>query len=64
MKLHANFKEHCKMGQKLIVRFWWESELSSGSRNHLTTFCRPSAHYARLKLCSAIIHFITLSKTS
>jgi len=28
------------MGQKVIVRFWWESGLSSASRNHLTTFCR------------------------
>jgi len=29
------------MGQKVIIRFWWESGLSSASRNHLTTFCRP-----------------------
>jgi len=29
------------MGQKLIHRFWWESWLSSTSRNHLITFCRP-----------------------
>jgi len=26
------------MGQKVIIRFWWESGLSSASRNHLTTF--------------------------
>jgi len=31
------------MGQKVIIRFWWESELSSASRNHLTTFCRLSS---------------------
>jgi len=36
------------MGQKEIIGFWWESGLSSASRNHLTTFCRPFAHYARL----------------
>jgi len=25
------------MGQK-VIRFWWESGLSSASRNHRTTF--------------------------
>jgi len=25
------------MGQKEIIRFWWECGLSSASRNHLTT---------------------------
>jgi len=29
------------MGQKVIIRFWWESGLSSASRNHLATFCSP-----------------------
>jgi len=29
------------MGQRVVIRFWWESGLSSASRNHLTTFCRP-----------------------
>jgi len=24
-----------------VIRFWWESGLSSASRNHLTNFCRP-----------------------
>jgi len=33
------------MGQKVIFRFWGESGWSSASRNHLTTFCRPFAHY-------------------
>jgi len=42
------------MGQKVIIRFWWESGLSSASRNHLTTFCLPFANYACLRLCSAI----------
>jgi len=46
------------MGQKVIVRFWWESGLSSAFRNHLTTFCRPFVPYACLRLCSAIVHFI------
>jgi len=55
--LHANFKEQCKWAKKKI-RFWWESGLSSASRNHVTTFCRPFVHYACLRLCSAIAHFI------
>jgi len=28
------------MEQNVIIRFWWESGLSSASRNHLITFCR------------------------
>jgi len=36
------------MGQKVIIRFWWEPGLSSASRNHLTTFCRSFTHYACL----------------
>jgi len=46
------------MGQKVMIRFRWESGLSSASRNHLTTFCRSSVHYECLRLCSAIVHFI------
>jgi len=47
------------MGQKVIIRIWWEFlGLSSASRNHLTTFCRPFIHYACLLLCSAIVHVI------
>jgi len=38
------------MGQKVIIRFWWESGLSSDSRNHLTTFCKPFVHYACFKV--------------
>jgi len=30
--------------KKVIIRFGWESGLSSASRNHLTTFCRPFVH--------------------
>jgi len=56
--LHANFKEHCEWAKKVIIRFWWESGLSSASRNHLTTFCRPFVHYACLRSCSAAVHFI------
>jgi len=26
------------MGQKVIIRFWWEPGLSSASRNHLPIF--------------------------
>jgi len=26
-----------------VTRFWWKSRLSSTSRNHLTTCCRPSS---------------------
>jgi len=32
------------MGQKVIIRLQWESGLSSGYINHLTTFCRPFVH--------------------
>jgi len=46
------------MGQKVIIRFWWESGLSSASRSHLTTFYRPFVHYACLRLCSATVYFI------
>jgi len=56
--LRASFKEHCKWAKKEIIRFWWESGLSSASRNHLITFCRPFVHYACLRLCSAIVHFM------
>jgi len=34
------------MGQKVIIRIWWESGSSSSSRNHLTTFCRHFVNYA------------------
>jgi len=46
------------MRQKVITEFRWESALSSASRNHLTTFCRPFVHYVCLRLCSAIVHFM------
>jgi len=32
------------MGQKVIIRFWWESGSSPASRNYLTNFCRPFVH--------------------
>jgi len=35
------------MGQK-VIRFWWESGLSSAWGNHLTTLRRPFVHYACL----------------
>jgi len=34
------------MGQKVLIRFWWESGLSSASRNHLSIFCRHFVHSA------------------
>ena len=37
-------------GQKVIIRFWWKYGLSSASRNHLTTFYRPFAHYGCFKI--------------
>ena len=46
------------MGQKAIIRCWWESGLSSTSRNHLTTFGRPFVHYASSRFCFGIVHFI------
>jgi len=45
------------MGQKEIIRLWWHG-LSSGSRNHLTIFCRPFVHYASSRLCFAIVDII------
>jgi len=36
------------MSQKVMIRFRWESALSSASRDHLTTFCRHFVHYACL----------------
>jgi len=35
------------MGQKVIIRFRWESWLSSASRNHLTTFCRGNKVFVK-----------------
>jgi len=46
------------MGQKVIIRFWWESGLSSASRNNLTTFCKLFVNYVCLRLCSAMVRFI------
>jgi len=54
----CKFQGILQMGEKVIVRFWWECGLLSASRNQLTTFCRPFVHYACLRLCSAIVHFI------
>jgi len=46
------------MGKKVIIMFRREFELSSASKNRITTFSRPFVHYACLRLCSAIVHFI------
>jgi len=46
------------MGQKVIIRSWWESGLSSASKIYVTAFCRHFVHYACLRLCSAIVHFM------
>jgi len=54
----CKFQRILQMGQRVIIRFWWESGLSSASRNCLTTFCGLFAHYVCLRLSSAIVHFI------
>jgi len=36
------------VGQKVVISFWWESGLSTASRNHLTAFCRSFVHYPGL----------------
>jgi len=54
----CKFQGTLQMDQKVITRFWWESGLSSASRNHLTTYCRPFVHYACLRLCTVTVHFI------
>jgi len=51
------------MGQKVIIRFWWESRLSSASRNHLTTFCtRFFNHACRLFDCVPNLCFVCYGK--
>ena len=57
-KFACKFQGILGMGQKVIIRFLWESGLSSASRNHLTTFCRPFVHSTCLRSCSAVVHFI------
>jgi len=37
------------MAQKVMIMFWWEFGLLSVSRHHITTFCKPSIHYACFK---------------
>ena len=39
-KFACKFQGTLQMGEKVIIRFQWESALSSASRNHLTAFCR------------------------
>jgi len=36
------------MSEKVTIIFWWEFGLSSAFRNHRTTSCRRSIHYACL----------------
>jgi len=50
----CKFQGTLQMGQKVILRYWWESGLSSSSRKHLTTFSRPFVHGTYSRLCSAI----------
>ena len=66
-RLNANTMEWiCKQISSNIINgpksnsngFWWESGLSSASRNHLTTFCRPFVHQPCLRFCSPIVHFV------
>jgi len=45
------------MHQKVIIKVWWESGLSSAPRNHLTTsFQTFRPLNACLSLCSAVVH--------
>jgi len=41
------------MGQKVIIRFWWEFGLSSASRNHLTTFFQT---FPPLRMFKIVFH--------
>jgi len=49
------------MVQKVIIKFWWECGLSSTSKIHLTTFCRPFVHYTCL--FKIVPRWFTLSET-
>jgi len=50
------------MGQNVIIRFWWESGLSSASRNHRTTFCIRFVHYAfKIGFCDSSLYRTQLS---
>jgi len=51
------FQGTLQMGQKVIIRFWWESGLLSAYRNY-HHICRPLVHCPCLRLCFAIVHFI------
>ena len=57
-KFACKFQGTLWTGQRVIIMFWWESGLSSASRNHLTTFCRSFIYYAHLRLCSAMVYSI------
>jgi len=57
-EIACKFQGTLQLGQNVIIKFWWKAGLSSAYRNHLTTFCRPFVHYACLRLCSAVVHFI------
>ena len=57
-ELASKFQGTLEICQKVIIRFWWESELSSASKFHLTTFCRHFVHHACLRLFSAMVYFI------
>jgi len=54
-QLDENTLRNVVNGPKEIIRFWWESGLSSVSRNRLTTFCRPFVNFAFLWLCYQIV---------
>ena len=49
------------MGQKVIIRFWWESELTSASRNHLIT-CAPLNSWISFSRENLIVTKVSLRK--
>jgi len=54
MQISRNMVNWPKSNNWVLVGIW----LSSASRNHLATFCKPLVHFACLRLFSAIVHFI------
>jgi len=61
-KFSCKFQGTLQLGQKVMIRFWWASRLSSVSRNHLSTFCIPSVHYAsKIVFCDSWLYLKQLS---
>jgi len=54
----CKFQGTLQMDQKVIIRFWGNLDYCLHPETNSPLFCRPFAHYACLRLCSAIVHFI------